>query len=290
MRIERPIGAWTTGWRPAGISAFADMLAASGRGRLGGNGIMIVVAHPDDETIGIGGHLGRLHPVHIVHVTDGAPRSGHDATRLGFPTRRAYAAARKAEVTAAMAEAGIEADALTTFGIPDQDAARQMPWIAWQLETLIAEAQPRFICTHPYEGGHPDHDATAFAVSAACRMIDRSGRQSPEVIEMASYHASPNGIVFQNFPPGDATAVLEIRLDDAAIALKQRMLEHFVTQKRTLAAFPLHIERFRAAPAYDFSQAPNDGLLLYEQWRLGVTCGEWLRLVEAAARELGWNE
>lgn len=290
MRIERPTHAGTAGSGPASVTAFAGMLAAAGRGHLRDSPIMIVVAHPDDETIGLGGHLGRLRPVRIVHVTDGAPHNGEDAARLGFPTRSAYAAARKAEVTAALAEAGIEAAALTTFGIPDQDAARNMARIASQLAMLIAEARPRFICTHPYEGGHPDHDATAFAVSAACHMLDGSGRQSPEIIEMASYHAGANGTVFQNFSPDHATAILEIRLNDAAIALKQRMLKHFVTQKRTLAAFPPQTERFRAAPVYDFSQAPNHGLLLYEQWRLGVTWTEWLRLVGAAERELGWNE
>lgn len=288
MGIERPIGACTTGWRSAEIASFADMLAASGRDPPGE--IMIIVAHPDDETIGIGGHLGRLHRQSIIHVTDGAPRSGQDAIRLGFPTRSTYAAARRAELTAAMAEAGIGAGALTTFGIPDQDAARHMVSIARRLGMLIADAQPRFICTHPYEGGHPDHDATAFALNAACRMIERSGRRSPQVIEMASYHAGPNGTVFQNFAPHPAAAVLEIPLDDAAIALKQRMLKHFVTQKSTLEPFSMQVERFRAAPAYDFSQAPNCGYLLYEQWRLGVTCGEWLWLVEAAARELDWNE
>jgi LmbE family N-acetylglucosaminyl deacetylase len=290
MRIERPIGECATNLRPASVASFADMLAASGSGRPRESGIMIVVAHPDDETIGIGGHLGRLRPACIIHVTDGAPRSGQDATRLGFPTRAAYAAARKTEVAAAMAEAGIGADVLRTLGIPDQDAARHMAWIARQVRTLIAEEHPRFVCTHPYEGGHPDHDATAFAVGAACRMIDRSGGQAPQIIEMASYHATPNGPAFQDFFPDPTAAVMEIRLDDAAISLKQRTLKHFVTQRRTLAPFSMQIERFRAAPAYDFSQAPNGGLLLYEQWRLGVTYGEWFRLVEAAERELGWNE
>ncbi|HWK64995.1 MAG TPA: PIG-L family deacetylase [Rhizobiaceae bacterium] len=249
---------------------------------------MIVVAHPDDETIGIGGHLGRLHPTHIVHVTDGAPRNGRDATKLGFYTRSAYAAARRAEVTAAIAEAGIEANALISFGIPDQEAARHMASIARRLQMLITKARPSFICTHAYEGGHPDHDAIALAVNAACLTLDCLGRPRPQIIEMAFYRASPTGAVFQDFSPDIPDTVLEIRLDDAAIALKQRMLEHFVTQKRLLASFSTQIERFRAAPAYDFSQPPNGGLLLYEQWQLGVTGGEWLRLAEAAARELGW--
>ncbi len=38
--------------------------------------VMIVVAHPDDETIGLGAQLRRFEDALLVHVTDGAPRDG----------------------------------------------------------------------------------------------------------------------------------------------------------------------------------------------------------------------
>ena len=41
--------------------------------------VAVVAAHPDDETIGAGASLGLLRTPVLVHVTDGAPRSGHDA-------------------------------------------------------------------------------------------------------------------------------------------------------------------------------------------------------------------
>ncbi len=40
----------------------------------GGSRVLVVVAHPDDETIGAGALLARLRDVRVVHVTDGAPR------------------------------------------------------------------------------------------------------------------------------------------------------------------------------------------------------------------------
>jgi len=35
--------------------------------------VLVVVAHPDDETIGAGAMLASLDDVHVVHLTDGAP-------------------------------------------------------------------------------------------------------------------------------------------------------------------------------------------------------------------------
>jgi len=64
---------------------------------------MIVVAHPDDETMGMGAQLCRLDDALLVHATDGAPRDECGARAAGFASATEYAAARKAEVRAALA-------------------------------------------------------------------------------------------------------------------------------------------------------------------------------------------
>jgi hypothetical protein len=50
------------------------------------NKVMIVVAHPDDETIGMGAQLRRFNDALLVQLTDGAPRDGHDANAHGTST------------------------------------------------------------------------------------------------------------------------------------------------------------------------------------------------------------
>jgi N-acetylglucosamine malate deacetylase 2 len=265
---------------------FAAVLASADAEAPAGADVLIVVAHPDDETIGIGGHLAELAKTTIVHVTDGAPRDLVDAHEHGFAVWQDYADARRQELTAAMAEAGIDDHQLSCLGFADKEAARNLSQLTLQLAGLIRDRQPRFVCTHPFEGGHPDHDATAFAVASACRLAERAGLQAPAIIEVAFYHLGLDGAVYQDFAPASSAACLERELDQTALDRKRRLLAHFVTQRRTLAAFISTVERFRIAPHYDFLAAANGGRLLYEQLRLGLTGAEWPALAREAAREL----
>ena len=62
----------------------------------------VLVAHPDDETLGVGSVLRRLRHLTLIHLTDGAPHEMHDAQRAGFGTREQYSAARRHELDSAM--------------------------------------------------------------------------------------------------------------------------------------------------------------------------------------------
>lgn len=250
--------------------------------------IAIVVAHPDDETIGAGAQLPRLEGVSIIHVTDGAPRNLQDARTHGFSTASGYAEARRRELEAAMGTAGLPNNALLTLGVPDQEASLNLVPLAERLAQLFLERGTNLVLTHAYEGGHPDHDATAFACDAACRLIARDAPdRRPTVVEMPFYYAGSAGRIIQTFLTDSDEPAWAVWLSDEERALKERMIAAFATQRQVLAQFPAEVERFRVARSRDFRDLPQVEILLYEQQNWGMTGSRWQSLVRAALEELG---
>ncbi len=256
---------------------------AGGAGASACGHCLIVAAHPDDEVVGLGGQLPGFRDPCIVHVTDGAPRDMRDARAHGFTTRDQYARARRAELLAALELAGIPENRTRPLGFADQEASRAMPEIAARLRDLLAELHPEIVYTHPYEGGHPDHDATAFAVHAACRMLPHP----PAIYEFTSYHARGSGLAAYEFLPYAECEETMVTLSFDDQARKRRMLDCFVTQFETLRPFYGGIERRRPAPRYDFTAPPHAGTLYYDRFSWGVRSGEWLALAREALDALG---
>jgi N-acetylglucosamine malate deacetylase 2 len=268
---------------PARPNAADRLLAALAGGlRIEARSLAVVVAHPDDETIGLGAQLRRLEGVTIVHVTNGAPRNGEDASRHGFTGWEDYAAARRRELEAAVALGGVAPDALVAFDVPDQEAALDLAGTARRLAALFAERGVEVVLTHAYEGGHPDHDAVAFAVHAAARL---GGGAS--ILEMPFYRAGPDGWIIQTFVADPLAPEIALWLDDYARGLKLHMMNAHVSQAATLAGFAPRVERFRRARPPDFGVLPNGGDLLYETAGWGMTGARWRDLVRAAKAELG---
>ncbi|MBN1209537.1 MAG: PIG-L family deacetylase [Myxococcaceae bacterium] len=247
---------------------------------------IVVVAHPDDETLGAGGLLQHLAGATIVHVTDGAPR---DRRLLPFPpgfeiSRERYAALRRHEVTRALGLAGIPPERLHALGAVDQEAILEVPSLAQRLVALFDELRPDTLITHPYEGGHPDHDATALAIHCALA-LQRHSR--PLLVEAASYNAPSGRLVTGEFLRAPGTAPLTLALAPEEQARKQEMLACFTTQAGVLSLFDSSVERFRVAPRYDFTRAPHAGPLHYERLGWAMTGRHWRRLAREALDELG---
>ncbi len=235
-----------------------------------------MAAHPDDESIGLGGLLPYLPHATVVHVTDGAPHRREWWGAPELPSREAYAQARRGELIAALTLAGVGENRLRSLGVADQEASVDLARLAHQMAGVITELHCDVVFTHSYEGGHPDHDATAFAVHAACRMLRRNGDDAPQIIEFAGYHAQPaGGLTRCDFLPVPQVEETTVVLDEAEQDLKRRMLAAFVTQRETLAPFPIDVERFRRAPAYDFTAPPHKGELHYERFDWGCAGAEW---------------
>jgi LmbE family N-acetylglucosaminyl deacetylase len=220
-------------------------------------------------------------------VTNGSPRNPADANRGGFATSAEYAARRRNELEAAMALAGVPLAALTNFGITDQDAALHLVGIARRLAELVLRRGTAVVLTHAMEGGHPDHEATAFAVREAASLVARGEpERAPLVVEMPFYRAGETGWITQQFMPLPDHPELAIWLDEAQREFKARMYAAFGSQKEILNLFPIGAERFRCAPHYDFIVPPHDGELLYERQDWGMTRERWRELVTEAHAEL----
>lgn len=235
---------------------------------LSGLRTMLVVAHPDDETIGAGARLCQLPDVWVVEVTDGAPRNLDCAQRHGYGTREAYAEARRKELHNALAVAGLPEDRLISLDFVDGEATLRLAELCIRITELIDTLQPDVILTHPYEGGHTDHDSTAFSVHLACGLLRREGVRPPAVLELTSYHARNGEKVVNQFLPhaGADRDKRFVELDEAERELKQRMFECFSSQRPVLDEFTTEYEQFRPAPRYNFSRPPHAGLLNYERY------------------------
>ena len=139
--------------------------------------------------------------------------------------------------------------------------------------------------THPYEGGHSDHDATAFAVHLAAGVLRREGGVAPIILELTSYHNSNGQRVRDRFLHRDGVRVRTMVLDDDAQRRKHAMLAAFPSQRSVLEQFAVQVERFRVAPRYVFTEPPHPGVLDYERFCVRITGAEW-RAMAAKALEL----
>lgn len=246
--------------------------------------IALLAAHPDDETIGAGASLHLFQRALLIHATDGAPPDMADARQAGCNTIAAYADSRNLELRAAL-RIGAPNVARSAFHFVDQCASLHMEDLTRYLIDALKRIHAAVLITHPYEGGHPDHDACAFAAHSAIRIISKAGA-APCVVEMACYHADQNGVwrAGRFIPTRCKPKVKHLSAEEQN--RKTSMLRCFGTQSATLSRFYLAHEAFRRAPDYDFLKPPHAGLLNYERYRWRMTGLLWRELAAQAAASL----
>lgn len=248
----------------------------------------VVAAHPDDETLAAADFMMHAHQLILIHLTDGAPNDMSDAKRAGFSSRKAYAAARAAELRQALEVMQVRPARKLDYAVADQELAFQLAPLAERLTSDLAGVAN--VITHPYEGGHPDHDAAAFVVYAACRLLSRSGRSAPRQLEFASYHLHCGERAVGRFWPDAEHQELAIVLDDAKLQRKRAAVRCFASQATVTSWFPLDIERYRTAPAYGFMEPPPPGEALYDRFGWRLSSPVWRGLAREALTALGLKD
>ena len=235
--------------------------------------IAVVVAHPDDETLWTGGLLSRARDATVILLTDGAPRDMGDAARLGISSRAAYARRRADEMDVALAALGFRGR-LLRYDVPDQEAVFALDWLAARIARDTADSA--CIVTHPYDGGHPDHDAAACAVA-------RVGH--PAVVEFACYAQREGERRFGAFVDDPQSPAAERALTAAEQACTERALAAYASQHAVFGDWRPTRERWRAAPRYRFDQPPPGEACLYDGFGWPMTSARWraCAIVRAAA-------
>ena len=253
--------------------------------------VVILAAHPDDETIGASLLLAKFPLTRVIFLTDGAPKDRRFWPPDMHGSRENYAAMRRRESAAAMAHAGISEAQISWLGATDQEAIFDAPRLASRLCELLRCQPADVLITHPYEGGHPDHDCAALIArlvidkkkqtndalnSAPCRHA-----AAPVLCEMTSYHARNGACVTGEFLDPDASTEIVLELSKQDRERKQRMTAEYKSQRLVLENFPIVSERLRIAPEYDFSRPPHASKLWYECMNWPITGEKWR---EVAAR------
>jgi LmbE family N-acetylglucosaminyl deacetylase len=118
---------------------------------------VVVAAHPDDETLGVGGLIQRLHErgttVELVVATD-----GEAAFPALSPDERAeLGRSRRQELHAALRAQDMAGVTVHWLGLPDGKLAEHRAELAERLADLLSGAN---LCLAPWPGDpHPDHQA-----------------------------------------------------------------------------------------------------------------------------------
>jgi LmbE family N-acetylglucosaminyl deacetylase len=125
---------------------------------------VVVVPHPDDETLAAGGLIAALRAkgvdVTVIAVTDGEHAyTDHDG----------LARTRRGEQTRALARLGVPEEKIVRLGLVDSDVAGQEKELVAKLRPLIS-ADTQVVA--PWAGDfHPDHEACARAAEIVAREV-----------------------------------------------------------------------------------------------------------------------
>lgn len=134
--------------------------------------LVVVGAHPDDETLGAGGlvHLAGRSGWDVLVVSATAGEGSHPASPTHDP--HALAARRRGELERAAALLAARAE-VVCLGHPDGALAELEETLVAAIVDAVGDAGERTLLAAPWRhDGHPDHEAVGRAAAVAARRTD----------------------------------------------------------------------------------------------------------------------
>ncbi len=205
-----------TGW---GSPAPLDLT----NGEEGCTRLVVVAAHPDDESLGAGGLIARAHDagltVYVVLLTAG------EASHPESPSlsRRELSGRRLAEAEAALTVLAPGAP-LVFLGAADGEVGKVEAEVTTSLVELIGDGRRTLLVAPWVHDGHPDHEAAGRAASAAAR---RTGAVLAQYPIWMWHHLSPDAAPWQE--------MRRVDLDPDLVDRKWRAIQAHASQVRPLS-------------------------------------------------------
>lgn len=236
--------------------------------------VVVLVAHPDDETIACAGLLQRATRGLVVFAVDGAPP--HYGFEKKFGSLLNYSSIRLEEASRALKFIpGVSVRRLTRptgTAFVDQHLVLDLPEASASLRHVISDFNPSLFVSHAFEGGHVDHDACHILAKQA------SAEFGLRHLEFPLYWRTGDGTdVFQQFRPnGNREFILQLTSQE--LNRKRRMFVEYRTQQNLTSVFTLENERFRYVTEAEHSK-PNWSAYPFENRRLGLKTAVFLQNV-----------
>ena len=187
--------------------------------------VVVVAAHPDDESLGAGGLIATASraglDVDIVVLTDGERSHPHSPT-----TSDELGALRRSELARATSLLAPHAR-LTHGGLADGRVREHEDDVARRLVELLGDGRSTLLVAPLRGDGHPDHEATGRAAATASA---RTGATLWEYPIWLWHWASPDDF--------DWEAAHAVALDDVAIVRKRDAVAAHASQVLPLSAAP----------------------------------------------------
>ena len=187
--------------------------------------VVVVAAHPDDESLGTGGLLATAAraglATALVHATDG--EGSHPGSTTVPPDD--LASRRRQEARAAAQALGVQEP--RRLGAPDGHLRDHEDELVLMLVDLLGDARHTVVVAPWREDGHPDHEAAGRAAAVAAR---RTGAQLWEFPVWFWHWGAPN------HAPWDRISRFD--LDDEARAAKSAAIAAHASQVQPLSDLP----------------------------------------------------